>query len=124
MKKTFERVLVVQPQEELRSYTSSLLTDIGFRHVLQASTLTQAELILQNALATKKSIQLVVCDDTLPEGALALSPLCAAIPCMVISDAENPRNLRIAARLGVPSLIFRPYGKLQVSQAIEALLSL
>jgi len=113
----------VQPQEELRSYTSALLSDLGFRHVLQAATLAQAEMILENAKTNKKHIQLVVFDEDIPEGAMTLQGKVSPIPCMVISDAGNPRNLRIAARLGVASLIFRPYGKGQLSKAIDGLVS-
>ena len=122
MKKTLERVLVVQPQEELRAYTSALLSEIGFRHVLQASSLEQASLVMENAQSKKQVIQLVVCDDALPEGALALHREAKAIPCAVIADPTNPRNLRIAARLGVPSLLFRPYGKAQIERVIAALI--
>lgn len=123
MKMPLERVLVVQSQKELRAYTCSLLTDLGFRHVLQAESMLQAEQILASISASKKSIQLVVCDDTLPEGALAIHQKIAPVPCTVISDAQNPRNVRIAARLGISSLLFRPYGKAQLLKAIVALVN-
>lgn len=119
MRKTIETVLVVQPQEELRAYTCSLLTDMGFRHVLQASTVSQAETILENAKHEHKTVGLIVCDDTVPEGSLSMIDKCGAIPCSVISDANNPQNLRIAARLGVTAMLFRPYGKSQLTKVIK-----
>lgn len=122
MKTLFDRVLVVQSQEELRSYTCSLLSDLGFRHVLQAANSSQAERILESAKTSKRPVQLVVFDDSLAEGSMALQMNIAPVPCMVISDAHNPRNLRIAARLGVSSLVFRPYGKDQLLRAIHQLI--
>lgn len=119
MRKTIETVLVIQPQEELRSYTCSLLTDMGFRHVLQASSITQAELILDKAKIDRKPVGLIVCDDNVPEGALSIMDVCGTIPCSVISDANNPKNLRIAARLGVTAMLFRPYGKSQLTKVIR-----
>lgn len=122
MKKSLDRVLVVQPQEELRAYTSSLLSEIGFRHVLLASTMAQAQAAVEAAQAKKQPIQLVVCDDSLPEGAIELERLIRPIPCAVIAEPTNPRNLRLAARLGVSSLVFRPYGKVQVERVVGNLL--
>ena len=119
MRKTIETVLVVQPQEELRAYTCSLLTDMGFRHVLQASTVSQAENILENAKQEHKKVGLIVCDDTVPEGSLCMIDKCGTIPCSVISDANNPQNLRIAARLGVTAMLFRPYGKSHLTKVIR-----
>jgi len=122
MKTTLERVLVVQPHDELRAYTSALLSDLGFRHVLQAPGLSQALLILDKAKANRQTIQLILCDDTLPEGALELHQRAKHIPCTVISDPDNPRNLRLAAGLGLKALLFRPYGKAQLLRTISDIL--
>lgn len=123
MKPIYERVLLVQPQEELRSYTARLLGEIGFRHVLQASTLVQAAQLLESARRKKQTVQLVVCDDSLSDGALAVQGLDASLPFLTVSDAHNPRNVRLAARGGVSRMVFRPYGMERLGRAVEAALS-
>ena len=123
MKTIFHRILLVQRQGELASYTASLLDEIGFRHVVHASDVAQAERLWKNAQEKQRPFQLVLCDDEVEGGSLALEELVAPLPLLVLSHPTNPRNLRLAARLGLNNLVFRPYGRHQLSQALGQLLS-
>lgn len=115
-----DRVLLVQPEAELRAYTARLLAELGFRHVLQAPDAANARRLLEAARAKKHPVQLVVCDDSGGE-ALGVREMAVDVPCLLISDAANPRNVRLAARVGVRGMVFRPYGKGQLEEALAAL---
>lgn len=116
-----ERALVIHQEEELKTYTSALLTELGFRHVLSASTLFMAKLTCEHAREKGYPIQLVVCDDGLPEGALTARRELSEWPFVVVTDTHNPNNTRLAAALGVSHLLFRPYGKAQLEKVLNSL---
>jgi hypothetical protein len=116
-----ERALVIHQDEELKNYTSALLTELGFRHVLTATTLPMAKLTCEHARQKGHPIQLVVCDDGLPGGALAARRELIDWPCVVVTDMHNPNNTRLAAALGVGNLLLRPYGKAQLKKVLTAL---
>lgn len=123
MKKNFDRVLLVQPESELSSYTSALLDEIGFRHVLHAATPEQAEQVWNSARAKKRPIQIVICDNAIDGGALALEQRLKAQSMVIISSEKNTENVRIAAKVGLPHLIFRPYGREQLEKCISKIIS-
>lgn len=122
MRNLYQRALVIQSGQELSAYTCALLDEIGYRHVIEASDLQQAEKLLRNAVEKNKPFQVIVCDDAISEGALAVYQHAQGIPFLAISDAENPNNLRLAAKLGLAGLIFRPYGKNEFEKALKAVL--
>lgn len=119
MKSVYERVLLLQPQIELAKYTASLLDEIGFRHVICAASAAQAERLWHHSIETGRSFQLAVCDDMTPGSGLHLQSLIAPLPMIVFSDSHNPDNLKLAARMGIGGIIFRPYGKAQLARAIQ-----
>ena len=123
MKSHFQRVLVIQSVPELAAYTCGLLDDIGFRHVIEARDAEQAEKLLKNAEEKNRPFQVIVCDDAIPGGALPIESISKNTPLLVISEAQNPTNLRLAARLGLRGLIFRPYGRVQFEEALRAVLA-
>lgn len=123
MKKNFDRVLLVQPESELSSYTSALLDEIGFRHVLHAANAEQAEQVWNSAQTKKRPIQVVICDDAIDGGALALEERLKPQSMVIISSEKNTENIRIAARVGLSRLIFRPYGRDQLEKCISKVLS-
>ncbi len=123
MKKNFDRVLLVQPESELSSYTSALLDEIGFRHVLHAASLEQAEQVWKSAQAKKRPIQVVICDDAIDGGALALEQHFQAQTMVIISTEQNTENVRIAAKVGLNRLIFKPYGREQLENCISKVIS-
>jgi CheY-like chemotaxis protein len=116
-----ERVLVVHQDEDLKSYTSTILTELGFRHVLTATSLSSAKLTCEHSLQRGHPIQLIVCDDALPEGALVTRRELRDWPCVVVTDSHNPNNVRLAAALGVTKLLFRPYGKAQMAKVLGSI---
>lgn len=124
MKTHFQRVLVVQSGPELAAYTCGLLDDIGFRHVIEARDAEQAEKLLRNAQEKSRPFQVIICDDAIPGGALPIELLSKETPMLVISESQNPTNLRLAARLGLSGLIFRPYGRIQFEEALRTVLKL
>jgi DNA-binding NarL/FixJ family response regulator len=114
-----QRVLLLQSQAELRQYTTGLLTEMGVRHVLPAQDLEQARRLLEGCREAGQRVDLLVCDDGVTEGgALMALPLLGDSAVLVISDAQNPRNTRLAARLGIGSLLFRPYGAAKLAAAL------
>ncbi len=123
MSTPYHRVLLVQSAGELANYTALLLDEIGFRHVVHATDATQAERLWKNAKDKQRPFYLVVCDDEIQGDCLQLQQLVAPLPCLILSHSQNPRNLRLAARLGLSHLIFRPYGRHQFQQALEKILS-
>ncbi len=123
MKKNFDRVLLVQPESELSSYTSALLDEIGFRHVLHAATPEQAEQVWNSAQAKKRPIQVVICDDAIDGGALSLEQRLQAQSMVIISSEQNHENVRIAARVGLSRLMFKPYGREQLEKCISKVIS-
>lgn len=115
-----ERVLLLQPHGELRHYTAALLTEMGVRHVLAAQDLEQAQLLLYGCRSAGQNPDMVVCDDGITDGgALDVLRLVGGLPMLVVSDPPNPRNARLAARLGIKALLFRPYGQTKFSTAIK-----
>jgi DNA-binding NarL/FixJ family response regulator len=122
MSTQFQRVLVIQSVPELAAYTCALLDEIGFRHIIEANNPEQAEKLLKNANEKSRPFQLIICDDDIPGGALPIEAMSGNTPLLVISQAENPANLRLAARLGLRGMIFRPYGKSQVEVALRSVL--
>jgi len=123
MKSTFDRVLLVQQEGELANYTMALLDEIGFRHVVHSSDIQQAEKLWRHALEKKKPFQLVVCDDDVVGGCLTLQTSIAPCPFVVFSHVTNAENLRLAAKIGLHGLIFRPYGRAQLERALKAVLA-
>ena len=119
MKTAIDRVLLVQPQGELANYTMSLLDEMGFRHIVHAADVPQAERLWKNSLEKQRPFQLVVCDDSVSGGGLSFFDLVAPTPMVVFSHASNPQNLRLAAKIGISRLIFRPYGRTQLEQALK-----
>ena len=124
MKTVFERVLVVQTTPVLANYTISLLDEMGFRHVVHASDAEQATRLWKSAQESKKPFQLIVCDDEIDAGALELTRTVGNAPLVVFSHAQSVQNLRLAARIGLSGLVFRPYGRQQLEAAVKAVLKL
>jgi DNA-binding NarL/FixJ family response regulator len=122
MKTAIDRVLLVQPEGELANYTMSLLDEMGFRHVVHAADVPQAERLWKNSLEKQRPFQLVVCDDEVSGGGLSFFDLVSPIPMVVFSHATNPQNLRLAAKIGISNLVFRPYGRTQLEYALKAVL--
>jgi len=119
MKTAIDRVLLVQPEGELANYTMSLLDEMGFRHVVHANDVPQAERLWKNALEKQRPFQFVVCDDNVFGGALSFFDLVNTTPMVVFSHATNPQNLRLAAKVGISRLVFRPYGRRQLENALK-----
>ena len=124
MRKGLERVLVVQADGELARYTCALLDDIGFRHIIHAPDLAHAEKLWSNAISKARPFQLIVCDDEVSGGAMGVHQLTGTTPMVIFSTPQNPRNLRLAARIGIKGLVFRPYGREQIARAMETVLQL
>jgi hypothetical protein len=119
MKTAIDRVLLVQPEGELANYTMSLLDEMGFRHVVCANDVQQAERLWKNSLEKQRPFQLVVCDDSVSGGALSFFDLVEKTPMVVFSHATNPQNPRLAAKVGISRLVFRPYGRTQLEYALK-----
>jgi hypothetical protein len=119
MKVAIDRVLLVQPEGELANYTISLLDEMGFRHVVYAGDVPQAERLWKNSIEKQRPFQLVVCDDSVAGGGLSFFDLVSPTPLVVFSHPTNPQNLRLAAKIGISHLVFRPYGRTQLEHAIK-----
>jgi len=122
MKTAIDRVLLVQSEGELANYTMSLLDEMGFRHVVHAADVSQAERLWKNSLEKQRPFQLVVCDDEVSGGGLSFFDIISPTPMVVFSHATNPQNLRLAAKIGISNLVFRPYGRTQFEYALKAVL--
>lgn len=120
MKTAIDRVLLVQPDGELANYTMSLLDEMGFRHVVHAADVSQAERLWKNSLDKKRPFQLVVCDDEIPGGGLGFYDTIHPVPMVVFSHPNNLQNLRLAAKIGIAQLVFRPYGRTQLEYALKS----
>ena len=123
MKSHLERVLLVQSEPELAKYTTNLLDELGFRHIVLAKTLDEFTEIWKNSIEKNKKFQLIVCDDEQIKSALEIKDVAISTHIIVISSPQNKNNLRIASRLGLEGLIFRPYGKSQLEKCINKFLS-
>ncbi|MBY0517337.1 MAG: response regulator [Bacteriovoracaceae bacterium] len=123
MKSHFERVLLVQSEPELAKYTTNLLDELGFRHIILAKSMDEFTEIWNNSIEKNKKFQLIVCDDEQIKSALQIKDVANETPIIVLSSPNNKNNLRIASRLGLDGLIFRPYGRTQLEKCVSKFLS-
>ncbi len=113
--------MVIHPDEALRAYTSDLLRALGFRHVLTSPDLATAQRFYASATRGGQLLEVVICDDTLPEGALEVGRTFSHVPCLVVTDRESGEITRLAAALGAGRLLTRPFGRTQLEAALARL---
>lgn len=118
MKRSLNRVILIQPNDELAQYTTSLLDKIGFRHIHRAASATDAASLFRKFEEKKEFIDLVVVDDSLEGGALALKTQLKDINTLVITKESNPNNLNLAANFNMKKIIFLPYGRKQLEKSM------
>lgn len=113
--------MVIHPNGALRAYASDLLRALGFRHVLTSPDLETARRFHASATKGGQQLEVILCDDTLPEGALAVGRAFPQVPCLVVTDRAHAGNVRLAAALGARRLLTRPFGRSHLEKALSAL---
>lgn len=118
MKRSLNRVILIQPNDELAQYTTALLDKIGFRHIHRASSTTDALSLFKKFDEKKDIIDLVVVDDSLEGGALSLKATLKDLNTLVITNESNPNNLSLYANFNMKKIIFLPYGRKQIEKSM------
>jgi hypothetical protein len=118
MTNALQRCLVIQSDLELASYTCSLLDKIGYRHILNAHSITQAKNLIANLRESQEKIDLIVMDDAVDEGAIALKEFLKTIPTIIISSENAQNNLNLTAHFKLNQIIFKPYGRKQIEKCM------
>ncbi len=118
MKRSLNRVILIQSNDELAQYTAALLDKIGFRHIHRAASKTDAENLFTKFMEKNEQIDLVVVDDSLEEGALSLRTKLRDLNTLVITKESNPNNLNLYAHFNMKKIIFLPYGRKQIEKSM------
>ncbi len=118
MKKSLNRVILIQPNDELAQYTVALLDKIGFRHIHRAANSNDATSLFNKFSEKKDHIDLVVVDDSLEDGALSLKAELKNHNTLIITKESNPNNLNLYANFNMKKIIFLPYGRKQIEKSM------
>ena len=118
MKKGLNRAILIQSNNELAHYTSSLLDKIGFRHIHRAINIEETHSLLAQFKANAKEIDLILIDDSISGGALGLKSQLKNQNTIVITRENNPNNLSLYAQFNMKKIIFLPYGRKQIEKSI------
>jgi len=114
------RLLLVQASHELRTYTQQLLEEIGLHNVVGCPSAPQALELIAAAKAKKSPFEIVLCHQGEATNALELLRAAEDARVYVISQEDDPRNLSLAASLGLRRILFTPYGKEELAALLEA----
>lgn len=117
MKKGLNRAILIQSNDELAQYTSSLLDKIGYRHIHRALNQDEFVALLSQFKQSGKEIDLVVLDDTIEGGALAFKSHLRHLNTLIISRENNPNNLNLSTQFSMDKIIFLPYGRKQIEKS-------
>jgi hypothetical protein len=118
MKISLNRVILIQSNDELAHYTTSLLDKIGFRHIHRASSTTEALSLFKKFDEKRDPIDLVVVDDSIDGGALSLKATLKELNTLVITKESSPNNLSLYANFNMKKIIFLPYGGKQIEKSM------
>lgn len=118
MKKGLNRAIVIQSNDELAKYTSSLLDKIGFRHIHRAENRDESIDLLRQFEQNGKKIDLVLLDDSIEGGALSFKSYLTNLNTLIITKENNPNNLSLYAQFSMKKIIFLPYGRKQIEKSI------
>jgi hypothetical protein len=94
------------------------LDTIGYRHILNAPSISQAKNLIDNLRESQEKIDLIVMDDAVDEGALALKEILKSIPTIIISSENADNNLNLTAHFKLNQIIFKPYGRKQIERCM------
>jgi homospermidine synthase len=118
MKKGLNRAILIQSNDELAQYTSSLLDQIGFRHIHRAINREESMDLLSQFEQNGKEIDLVVVDDSIEGGVLGFKSHLKNLNTLIITKENNPNNLSLYAEFSMKKIIFLPYGRKQIEKSI------
>ncbi|MDT0595411.1 response regulator [Glaciecola petra] len=125
-KKKGDVVLVVEDDLISREIHSRLLTEIGFKNVVQAIDGMRALTVIKEQIAQDNKIILVLCDWNMPNMSglqlleiIRKDPTLKHIPFFLISSNRNKAHIVKAIKTGVTNYLVKPISESKLSDKLK-----